>query len=526
MVAKPYGKRSQKSSSFRGEAQSDNSITHRNSLDGFKVLFVSTECVPYAKTGGLADVAAALPKALRKMGLDVRIFMPRFRAIDTTDLKKVGKKLTVPVGYRKISAEILQGTTQDGTPIYFLDQPKYYDRDELYVEAGEDYSDNAERFIFFSRAALEFARSGAFVPDLFHINDWFTGLLPVYLKTLYRHDPVIGGTPIVLTIHNLAYQGLFLKEKMKYTNLPWSLFQLDKLEFYGKLNFLKGGVVFADKVTTVSPRYAQEIQTKPFGHGLDAALRQRSKDLLGIINGVDYDIWNPEQDKSLCASYNVDNLSGKKECKIELQKLNNLPTSDRPILRIISRLTDQKGFDLIVEAFDRIMELDVQFVLLGSGDQELQEKFLGFARKYPLKVGINIAFSDNLARKIEAGSDIFLMPSKFEPCGLNQLYSLKYGTVPVVRAVGGLSDTVREWDPATGEGTGFLFEDYDADQFFEAVKRAVDLYDNKKRWAQVMKNGMTADWSWNKSARLYYELFQRTARPPQVTDIPRSRNKN
>lgn len=473
-----------------------------------KVLLVASECVPYAKTGGLADVAAALPAALRRVGIDARIFMPRYRGIEVGDARPVVSSLPIPMNARTVHGKIYESRTADDVPIYFLDQPKYYDRKELYVENGQDYPDNAERFIFFARAAVEFIRKGGFVPDVIHGNDWFCGLVPVYLRALYAGDPVLARIAVVFSVHNLAYQGIFWHYDMHLTGLSWSLFHYDKLEFYGKINLMKGGLVFSDKLSTVSEQYAREIRTKEFGCGLEPVLEQRAADLVGIVNGVDYAQWSPDSGRYLASPYTAADLGGKAACKRELQALNNLPQSDVPLIGMISRLAEQKGFDLVEKIFPRLMESGAQFVLLGSGEERWQELFRSFARKHPLQVGVNLTFSDELAHKIEAGADIFLMPSRFEPCGLNQLYSLKYGTVPVVRAVGGLADTIREYDPATGTGTGFRFEDYTPDACWQAVARALALFADRASWTRLMMNGMAEDWSWDRSAKEYVHLYE------------------
>ncbi len=477
-----------------------------------KILFVTSECVPYAKTGGLADVAGSLPKALRDIGIDARIFMPRYRAVSTDGLKEVVGGLPVPISSKTVYGRVLESTTPSGVPVYFLDQPHYFDRKDLYVENGKDYPDNAERFVFFSRAAVEFLRRGIFAADVVHANDWFAGLVPVYLRTLYARDHSVNRIRTLFSIHNLAYQGIFWHYDMHLTGLPWDLFRFDKMEFFGKLNFLKGGIIFSEIVSTVSERYAQEIMTPENGFGLDATIRKREKDLLGIINGVDYGEWNPATDAHIVRNYDESSLGGKLECKRDLQRLNNLPETDAPLLGIVSRLSDLKGSDLLEKAFDEMMSLGVQFVMLGTGDEAHEKYFADVARKYPLQAGVNLSYSDAMAHKIMAGSDIFLMPSRYEPCGLTQLYAMKYGTVPVVRAVGGLADTVREWDGAAS-GTGFRFDDYSAPALLEALRRALSLHENAKAWQQIRRNGMQEDWSWNRSAGKYAEAYERALRP-------------
>lgn len=474
-----------------------------------KILFVTSECVPYVKTGGLADVAGSLPKALREIGVDARIFMPRYRAIPTEGAKEVVGGLPVPVSSKTVYGRVLESTTPSGVPIYFLDQPHYFDRKELYVEKGTDYPDNAERFVFFSRAVVEFLRRGVFAADVVHANDWFSGLVPVYLRTLYSHDTVASRVRTLFSIHNIAYQGIFWHYDMHLTGLSWDLFRFDKLEFFGKINFAKGGIIFSDIVSTVSERYAKEIVTPDGGFGLDAALAKRGGDLVGIVNGADYSEWNPATDAHLAVPYDAASIAKKLECKRDLQRLNNLPESDAPLVGIVSRLSDLKGIDLIVKSFDALMNLGVQFVLLGTGDAPHQDFFARAAKKYPLQAGVNLAYSDALAHKIIAGADIFAMPSRQEPCGLTQLYSMKYGTVPVVRAVGGLADTVRPWNATDGSGTGFLFSDYTSDAFLAIVRDALALRGDAKAWDRIRRNGMSEDWSWSRSAKKYVEVYER-----------------
>lgn len=480
-----------------------------------KVLLVSSECAPYAKTGGLADLTAALPRALRKIGIDARILMPRYRGVDVSKMKCLISNLGIPIHTRTVYGKVFESTTPDGVPIYFLDQPKYYDRRELYVENGKDYPDNAERFIFFSRAAVEFVRKGVFVPDVLHVNDWFTGLIPVYLRALYSGESAMAEIAVVFSVHNLAYQGVFWHYDMLLTGLSWSLFHYDKLEFYGKINLMKGGLVFSDMISTVSPHYAQEILTPSYGHGLDPILKQRAADLVGIVSGVDYESWNPATDHHLAGMYDVDNLAGKLACKRDLQTLNNLPQTAAPLVGMISRLADQKGFDLVEKIFPQLMERGAQFVLLGNGNERWQSLFRDLARRYPLQVGVNLIFSDELAHKIEAGADIFLIPSCFEPCGSNQFYSLKYGTVPVVRAVGGLADTIREVELdqgsqtlAQGTGNGFRFDAHTPEACWSALERSLNLYANHGAWQKLMRTGMREDWSWDRSATEYQKLYE------------------
>ena len=484
------------------------------------ILFIASEVAPFAKTGGLADVAGAMPKHLAEFGHKVHLVMPLYRIVKESfpGLRPTERSITVPVGQTDWHATIWTSKLPDSdVPICFLDQPCLYDREELYgtyktagVEKG-DYSDNCTRFTFLARGALEAAIALGLSPDVVHANDWQTGLVPVYIKTLYRAHPALANTGTVFTVHNLAYQGLFDRLDMTLTGLDWSLFNWRELEFFGKLNLLKGGLVFADIINTVSSQYAKEIQTPDFGFGLDGVLRERSADLFGIINGIDHSVWSPEVDELIPAKYGPDRPVGKATCKKELQRQSKLDIKSSPLLGMISRLDNQKGFDILALVVNKILQHDVQFVLLGTGDKKYHELFEGLARRYPGKVGIHLTFNNQLAHQIEAGADIFLMPSRYEPCGLNQLYSLRYGTVPVVRRTGGLADTivdVNENTLASGAANGFSFDEYSGPALLKAVERALELYKNRKAWKQLMLNGMRQDWSWSRSAGEYAKLYQ------------------
>ncbi|RMH57266.1 MAG: glycogen synthase GlgA [Candidatus Hydrogenedentota bacterium] len=471
-----------------------------------KVLFVTSEMRPYAQTGGLSDVAAALPKVLRRLGVETAVIMPRYGSVERSRLDTVCE-FAVPFGSEQLPASILMDRTREGVAVYFVDAPRFFDRAGLYGENGRDYEDNAARFIFFSHAAVLFAKHGPFLPEIIHANDWFTGLVPVYLKTLYSGEASLARIRTVFTIHNLAYQGIFWHHEFPLTGLPWEVFRYDQLEFYGKMNLLKGGIAFADRITTVSPRYAREILTAEFGCGLDAVLRFRERHLSGIVNGIDTEVWNPAEDPYLPSTYSADDLSGKYRCREELQGLNNLPISDAPLVGFIGRLTEQKGIDILLAAFERLMERGVQFVLLGTGESRYETAFEELGRRYPLQCGINVTFSDELAHRIEAGCDLFLMPSRFEPCGLNQLYSHRYGTPPIVHAVGGLADTVEEFEEATRRGNGFRFEQYSAEALLDALDRAVAVRSHPEAWGRLIGNCMATDWSWERSAKEYHSLY-------------------
>ena len=474
-----------------------------------KILMVSSEAIPFAKTGGLADVSGALPKALARLGQEITLVLPKYRQVDEKrfPLKKTSMNLAVPVGQRLEEAEVYAVEMEANYRALLIRKDAYYSREHLYGSPTGDYEDNAERFIFFCRAVLEAARVTN--PDLIHCHDWQSALVPVYLKTLYRADPGLSRIPSVFTIHNIAFQGLFWHYDLPLTNLGWELFTPQALEFYGKLNFLKGGIVFADAVTTVSRKYMEEIQSAEFGAGLEGVLRDRRADLHGILNGVDYDDWSPARDPLIRAAYDPQRLSGKKTCKADLQKEFGLPVNEKiPVIGIISRLAEQKGFDLITAAMDNLMKEGVQLIILGTGDEKYHLLLGSLVKKYPGQIGLKIAFDNTLAHKIEAGADLFLMPSRFEPCGLNQIYSLKYGTVPIVRAVGGLDDTIEDHQPGTRRGTGFKFSEYSVAALMEAVRRALTAFRNRPGWEELMVRGMAADFSWDRSARTYLQVYE------------------
>ena len=482
------------------------------------ILFVSPEVAPFAKTGGLGDVAGALPKALAGLGHRVAVMMPRYLQACRSDLActDTGKTVSVPIMGRPVTGQVFQSTLPGSdVPVFLIHNDDYYGRDGLYVDptTRTDYPDNCERFVFFSRAVLEAADALDLRPDVVHVNDWQTGLIPVYVRTLYAGRRAVSHAATLFTVHNLAFQGLFWHWDMKLTGLDWELFNWRQLEFYGKLNCLKGGLVFADLLNTVSPRYAREVQSEEFGCGLDGVLTQRADDLYGVTNGVDYAVWDPAADPLIPAPYSPDDLSGKAACKRALLEASGLPPRDRvPVIGIISRLAAQKGFDILGIALDSIMELDVQMVVLGTGHQKYHDLFRAAAARHPEQLAVNLTFSNSLAHQIEAGSDLFLMPSRYEPCGLNQLYSLKYGTVPVVRAVGGLADTVVDCTPEAldaGVATGFVFEKHNPDALLRTVERAVDCYRRPADWGRLIRAGMDQDWSWARSAREYVALYER-----------------
>jgi len=480
------------------------------------ILIASPEVAPFAKTGGLADVVGAIPKHLRKLKHDVAVIMPLYRTVreNAGKIKDTGIALEIPVGDTVIAGGVAKAALpKSRVPIYFVDCPQYFDRDELYGRKGKDFADNCERFIFFSRAVLETAR--ALIPevDVVHCNDWQTALVPVYLKTLYANDPALSKAGSLFTIHNLAYQGIFWHWDMKLTHLPWELFNWRQLEFFGKLNLLKGALHFSDVLNTVSRTYAKEIQTTDeFGKGLEGVLLERAEDLHGIVNGVDYSDWDPAEDPFIPENYTHGKLNGKRTCKRHLQEKNGLPMDDVPLMGMIGRLDPQKGWDIVEGAIDALMRLDLQLVILGTGAERYHKLLEHIAEGYPDKTGINLTFDNRLAHEIEAGADMFLMPSRYEPCGLNQLYSLKYGTVPIVRCTGGLADTIVDCTPETlkaEEANGFSFEEYSSDALLDAIQRALSAYTDKKLWQPLMKNGMSQDWSWKRSAKEYETLYEK-----------------
>lgn len=482
-----------------------------------KILIVSPEVYPYAKTGGLADVAGALPKALASLGNDVKVVMPKYGTIDG---EKYNLAVEMPEVIVNFSGTRLKGVVKKANfpttniPVYFIQRGDFFDRPELYGEKGKDYSDNALRYAFFSMATLWMLRGIDWHPDIIVCNEWQSAFIPIYLRNLefFRKDPFYNTIKILFTIHNLAYQGLFSPNILEQTGLDWSLFSMNGLEFYGQVNLMKGGIFYSDAVSTVSKQYARGICTHQLGCGLDGVLLYRKNDLYGIMNGIDYSVWNPETDKLIPAHYSPKSLEGKEICKTYLQKISNFPQKkDIPLIGIISRLVDQKGLDIIVEAMNEIMKYDLQMVLLGTGEPKYHKVLSAFQEQYPAKFRASLTFDNLLAHQIEAGADFFLMPSNYEPCGLNQLYSLKYGTVPIVRKTGGLADSIENVTAAAlrkGTATGFVFTKYSSTELVKAIKRAINFYNNdKENFKKLMLIGMNKDFSWDKSAKEYMKLF-------------------
>lgn len=496
-----------------------------------RCLYAASEVTGFAKTGGLADVASSLPLALAERGVDVAVVMPLYRGISQRHcITDTGLSFQVPVGDRQIEGRIWRGTLSASTvPIFFIDQPEFFDRHNnalgggiyQYVDAAGrliDYGDNCARFIFFNRAIFEAMRLLQFWPDILHLNDWQTGMAPVYLREYYDCQASYSIRPryqqirTVLTIHNVAYQGVFWKEDMPLTGLPWRLFNFTQLEFYDHLSFLKAGIAFADTVNTVSPTYAREIQTPYFGWGMQGALRTKHCGVQGIVNGVDYRVWDPATDSHLAAKYDATSLEGKAVCKAALQEQCGLEkNAQAPLLGLISRLVAQKGIDLLIPIAPQLLNQGVQIVVLGQGDAHYHHALADLQRQFPGRIVATTGVDEILAHRIEAGADMFLMPSRYEPCGLNQLYSLKYGTLPIVRATGGLADTVVDAtgdNIAAGKATGFTFQAMAPAALLETCQRALKMFrEQSQQWRDLQRIGMTQDWSWSRSAAEYISLY-------------------
>ncbi|MBI1249743.1 glycogen synthase GlgA [bacterium] len=484
------------------------------------VLFASSEVFPFAKTGGLADVGGALPVALSGLVDQVTVILPAFRHIYNSGMpiEELPIYFDVPVGGQVASGQLLKSHLPNSdVPIYFVKNDEYFDRPELYREAGTDYQDNCERFVFFCRAVLEAIRLLDLKVDLIHCNDWQSGLIPAYLNIEYTATHGYEKIASILTIHNMAYQGNFWHWDMLLTGLDWKYFNMHQMEFYGHLNFLKTGIVFADAISTVSPRYAEEIQSQPMGCGLEGALRERRNVLAGIVNGVDYTRWDPSSDDQIVAKYDVSNWQkNKPECKKALQQDFHLPVNpNTPVIGMVGRMADQKGFDLAAKVIrERAKTCDCQWVILGTGEPHHEATLKELNSLFPNKIGVKVEFCESKARRVEAGADMFLMPSQYEPCGLNQLYSLKYGTVPVVRETGGLADTITNVSPAnleTGTANGFSFREYTTEALQDILELAITTYrEQPDTWKQIVETGMLQDWSWDRSARQYVELYKKT----------------
>lgn len=478
------------------------------------IAFISSEAVPFAKTGGLADVAGALPKELSKLDCNVRLFIPKYDVLNLGDqkIKKINFETPIEIktGDKNYKVNVFQGKLADSNvEVFLIDQQELYNRGSVYTSD----SDEDIRFIVFQKAVIETLQKLKWSPDIMHCNDWQTGLIPLYLKFNYSWDKLFKKTATIFTIHNIGYQGLFPASTMFKAEIPQELFYpVAPAEFYGKVSFLKAGICLADMVNTVSETYGNELLTPEFGGGMEGVLEGRKNDLSGILNGVDYNIWSPENDKIIPFNYSSKDLSGKLKNKKYLLKELKMPyQKDVPLIGMVSRIVSQKGFDILARAVKYLVQLNAQWVILGTGEKKYENKLLRIAKLYPENLKVNLYYNDELAHIIEAAADIFLMPSLYEPCGLNQIYSLKYGTIPVVRKTGGLADTVRDWDEhiKTESGNGFVFEKYNGFDLYASVKRAVQCYKDKKVWRKIQLNAMQQDFSWKSSAEKYLELYKK-----------------
>lgn len=457
-----------------------------------RIAVCASEVVPFAKTGGLADVAGALPLALEKLADEVIIVMPRYKMISDSKFR-----------IHRLSKDVSYSVTGKDIKVYFIENDAYFNRDGLYGDKIGDYKDNLDRFSYYCKRTLKLLKEINFKADIIHCHDWQSALTPVYLKTLCSNDSFYRDTKTVLTIHNIGYQGLFPKEEFTKLDLSWDLFNMEVLEFYGKINILKGGIVFSDIINTVSATYSKEIQTKEFGFGLGEVLKKRSRSLFGILNGLDYFIWNPENDGFIASKYSIKNIQGKYKSKEDLQKTCKLPLkADVPLFGIVSRLAEQKGFDILAEAISAICKMNLQLVILGTGDAKYHLILEDAVKKYPNIISLHLKFDDPLAHKIYAGSDIFLMPSKYEPCGLGQMISLRYGTIPLVFKTGGLADTVNE-------DNGFVFDNYTKEDLIKTIEKAAGAFKDKRKWQEIVERAMRCNFSWEESAKKYHRLYEK-----------------
>lgn len=474
-----------------------------------QVLMLAAECTPFVKTGGLADVIGSLPKALKELGHDVRVAMPRYGRIDPQqfDLTRELEPFSVPMDGQSEQASIFETTIAQDVPVYMVENAKYYDRDGIYM-----YPDDAERFVFFCRAALEMLKRLDWQPDVIHCHDWHTAIVPNWLKTIYLDDPFFARTATVYTIHNLAYQGIFGYRVLEIAGIDeyGFIYHPEMADLSEVVDLMGRGIYFADMISTVSERYAREILTPEFGERLDPILRERQDRLVGILNGIDCDRIGPQVDSHLAVNYDIDTLDKRVENKLALQKEAGLPQDpDIPLIGMVSRLTDQKGFDILGDVIDHVLELDLQFVLLGTGDQHYHEMFSKMAQAFPQKMAVFLTFNAALTRRIHAGADLYLMPSRVEPCGTGQMIAMCYGGVPVVRATGGLADTVDDYNPQTGKGNGFVFTDHDRWALYAAIVRALENYKYQEAWQKLQRRNMQVDFSWTTSASKYVDLYQK-----------------
>ncbi len=484
-----------------------------------RVVYVSPEVSPFSKTGGLADVAGALPKALAARGADVAVFSPYYLETDKRGFscESAAVNLRIPVGEQTMEAQVLKSRIPgSNVPVYLIRHDPFFMREGLYQEKGLDYPDNSARFIFFSRAVMECIEALGIEPDVIHVNDWQSAMVAVYARTIYTHRPAIANAATLLTVHNMGYQGLFWHLDMPLTGLSWELYNWKQLEFFDRMNFLKGGIVFADRINTVSKTYAEEIKTPEFGCGLEGVLAERGQDLHGIANGIDTSVWNPKTDPHIAERYSARNMNGKAACKRALLKEAGIQGEGFPLFAMITRLDPQKGVDLVLDVLDEAVAMGMRLVILGTGDPKYAKLLEEAEEKHKGKVKAFLTFDVGLSHRIEAGADAFLMPSRYEPCGLNQLMSLSYGTVPVVRATGGLADTVHDFseeDLGKGLSTGFSFREADSSKLLGCIARALRIYSNRDAWRRLMANGMAQDWSWERSAGEYLALYETMRKP-------------
>ena len=469
-----------------------------------KIAICASEVVPFAKTGGLADVTGALPLELESLNQEVIIIMPRYKAIQEPKFSPLISGIPQNAGsVQRLKPDISYSVIGKNVKVYFIENDMYFNRDGLYGDKAGDYKDNLDRFSYYSRRALELLKEIDFAADIIHCHDWQSALIPVYLKTLYIDNPFYQSTKTIFTIHNIGYQGLFSKEEFPKLGLDWKFFNMEMLEFYSKINLLKGGIEFCDIINTVSPTYSKEIQTKEFGYGLEGILTKRKNDVFGILNGLDYSIWNPKTDKFIIKNYSIENLHDKYKNKEDLQRICKLPIkTDVALFGIVSRLAEQKGFDILADAMEKICKMNLQLVILGTGDLKYHVILENIVKKYPKAISLHLKFDDPLAHKIYAGSDIFLMPSKYEPCGLGQLISMGYGTIPLVFKTGGLADTVTEDD-------GFIFDKYKKEDLIKTIDEAIKAFKDKKKWPQLMQRAMQNNFSWKESAKKYLALYEK-----------------
>jgi starch synthase len=482
-----------------------------------RILIACSEAVPYAKTGGLADVTGAILREFRKKSENASIILPLYSVIKKKfNLFRTGRSIRVTMGNITLKGEIFISERSSRPSAYFIDCDKLYGRPELYGTSDSDYPDNALRFIFFSMAVFETCNVMKIKPDVIHCNDWQTAMIPLYLKTLYKGNDYLENTATLYTVHNLGYEGLFTASDLKYTGLGWDYFTPERLEFYGRLNFMKAGLLYSDLINSVSETYAKEILKKENGFGLDGVLRKRQSDLYGIINGVDYNEWDPAKDSLIPERYDIDNMKGKAGNKNELLKITGLNSNNLPLMGLVGRLSSQKGLELLYNSLDELSNMGVNVILLGKGDDYYQNLFLAASEKYRGRVFFKIGFDEALAHLIYAGCDFFLMPSRYEPCGLGQLIAMKYGTIPIARRTGGLADSIQDYNHILSKGTGFLFSDYTPSAMQDAVKRALCVFTDNERMKKIIINAMKSDFSWKSSADKYLELYRKAIKKVRI----------